>query len=90
MVIDPILFRVLGHIGWVNIIRLVNVVAEFPVVDFLSVSKVTVLASDQTEVSGAWWHQLQFVQNTQELVAAYMLTLGLIKIVEPRFKENTF
>ena len=65
--------RSLGLVGWEHVLWAVNVLAEVEVVDLLSVATITVTADDQVVHLLAWWHDVESLEHTEELLGRDML-----------------
>lgn len=88
MIINPVGLRILCQVRRVDILGSIDVIAELPVINLLSVSKIAVFARDKAEIYWRRGHQTKGLQHSDELMARDVLALGSVEIVEPRFEEN--
>ena len=63
----------LGLVGGEHVLRAINVLAEVKVVDLLCVATVAVTADNQVVHLLAWWHNVESLEDTKELLGCDVL-----------------
>ena len=81
--------RFLGLVDWEDVFWLVDISAEFEVVDLSDVSFVQVFSNQKLEETLSFRNDLQFFQSSSELLHSDVARLGSIVILERWLDENS-
>jgi len=73
---------VLWHVWWEHILWSVNILAEVVIINLSGISHVTVLSNHEVEDDFGVGHQIQILQNSQELGSGNVTALRPVVVLE--------
>ncbi len=68
--------------------RMVNIIAEFNIINFSCVVSVKVIFTDQL-INVLRWHQLHLLKDSRELLNSDMLNVSRIEVLKARLKKDS-
>lgn len=85
---EPSCLRFLRLIGWEHILGTIHILAEQEVVDFLCVAAVTVIANDEVKHFVAGRHNVEGLQDSEELLRRDVQLLRPVEVHETGLEQN--
>lgn len=90
-VIEWLFFNcLLWNVLWEHVLWMINIMAEFEIVDFSDISFVEVLSDQELVLILAWWNKLQLLQYSSKLLSGNMAAIGSVIVLELWLDKNSF
>ena len=80
----------LWNVLWEHVLWMINIVAEFEIVDLSDITFIEVLSDQELVRSLVWWDKLQLLHNSSKLLSGNMAAIGSVIVLELWLDKNSF
>lgn len=80
----------LWNVLWEHVLWMIDIMAEFEIVDFSDISFVEVLSDQELVLFLVWWDKLQLLQYSSKLLSGNMAAIGSVIVLELWLDKNSF
>lgn len=81
--------RLLWNVLWEHVLWMINIMAEFEIVDLSNITLIEVLSDQKLVLILTWWDKLQLLEDSSKLLSGNVAAIGSVIVLELWLDKNS-